>query len=260
MSRPKRKRSGRQAKQPSNQAKQPSSQAKRPNNQAERPSDSKRWSTRVTLAAPAIVVVLGASVTTIFQLAHLGLIWLVAGSALLALCLSFLAAVWSDQERRRLQNLFISFATLVALLIGSYAYHEFFDPSALASRAPKIPEATIIAPASKIVEPGQNVLITGTADNIPASSILWLVTDDDDSYNARAQLSITPQGTWKAYIGLADKHEQAGTEHDVLIVLALDAQTDDALSEQYWDLGGLEELSPDEIIPHTLCRRIYLTG
>lgn len=159
--------------------------------------NAKRSPTWIKLAAPAIVVVLGASVTTTFQLAHLALGWLVAGSALLALCLTFLAAVWSDQKRRRLQNLSISFAALIALLAGAYAYHEFFDPSALALRAPQIPEATITAPTSKVVEPGQDVLITGTAHNIPASAILWLVTDDGDSYNARAQLSVTPQAPGK---------------------------------------------------------------
>jgi hypothetical protein len=210
---------------------------------------------------PVALVGLGAGITTTYQLAHLGVFWLVSGSALLALCLTFLIAVWTDIKRRRLQNMSISFAALIGLLLGAFIYHGFFDPTAEAARAPKAPIAAIISPRSGTrLVPGQNVMITGTAQHIPVGDVLWLITDDGDSYTARIELSVTPQGAWKTYVTLAQPKEQAGEEHDVLIVLARDAQTEAAISEQYWDLGGIEQLSPDVILPNTLSRRAFFTG
>lgn len=230
-----------------------------------RSSSSKRKSTRLAwlgYLAPGFIVAIGAGASTIFQVTHIGIFWLVAGSVMVAGCLAFLTAVWTDPKRRRTQNLVISSAFLAVLLAGAFGYHELFDPSAAAGHHTEMtPQAAIRFPRpGSRLRPGQVISLSGTAHNIPEGDSLWLVTDDAGDYQAVRELAVTPRGTWKAYVSVITGKQPAGTEDDVLVLVARNADVQETLDQQYYDYVSMVNLAPGIIDPNTLYRVTYFAA
>lgn len=203
----------------------------------------KSWQVASLKVAPFVLAAAGAGVAELFQVAHIGVFWLVLGSAILAACLAFLTAAFTDRKRDRLRNVSTSFALLMIFLGFAFVYHQAFDPSVRAKA--RVPSARIMFPRSSYRPvPGQGVTLDGTARNIPLNDLIWIIADEGGSYQALSEVAVTPQGRWTSFATLVNKGITRGSQVQIFLVLASSAQVEQAIGRQFYDQIDNTDLEP----------------
>lgn len=121
-------------------------------------------------------------------------------------------------------------------------------------------------PAGRIDEPSGATLpahvldMTGTVQDLPADSIVWIVVYEAEIYWPMKSVTMHGDGTWSApevYVG--QETDEVGTRYDVVLVLSPDAVTEHDLSAK----AGLEmllDVSPRIIEPNILHRVGFTKG
>lgn len=203
----------------------------------------KSWQIASLKIAPFVLAAAGAGVAELFQVAHIGVFWLVLGSVILAACLAFLTAAFTDRKRDRLRNVSASFGLLAIFLGFAFVYHQAFDPSVRAKA--RAPAARIMFPRPSYKPvPGQGVTLDGTARNIPRNDLIWIIADEDGSYQALSEIAVTPQGRWTSFATLVNKGITRGSQIQVFLVLAKSAQIEQAIGRQFYDQIDYIDLEP----------------
>jgi len=204
---------------------------------------SNSWQKTSLKIAPFVLAACGAGVAELFQVAHIGVFWLVIGSAILAACVTFLTSAFTDRKRDRLRNVSASFGLLAIFLGFAFVYHEAFDPSARAKAPTPVAQITFPRPDYRPV-PGHGLNLSGTAKNVPPNDLIWIVADEDGSYQALSEVAVTPQGQWTSYATLVNKGIPLGSEVQIFLVLARTAQTEQAIGRQFYDQLDYADLEP----------------
>lgn len=189
---------------------------------------------------------------------HVGLVWLLAGTAIFAVATVFLVSVYAGPDAIRLRNLGVSFSCLLLLAAYAGGYHL------AVTRPPQtvLPYGTILTPdAGKPLAPGKRTLVSGIARNLPPGSQLWLLTYDlgDDSYEIEHSLIVTDQGQWSGTATLGYRGEKKGSEDDLVVVLVRTALFEDVLDQDYI-IDDYQDVPHGLVDENVLCRVEYFVN
>lgn len=218
-----------------------------------------KWFRKIIPFLAAALPVLGTAIGAVFGLLAIGPWWVFLGT--LALSTFFYAvveALVSRSIRRERRFLWISVGALVAIVLG-YVLYLLQKPE---PEPPSQPTGRIEEPRAGAKGPKDAPVFTGTVENMPANSVLWIFIFDDaiDQYMPLEAARLGGQGRWRlSGERLVTGNDPPGTKYEALLVLISRASDEHVIARSlYYDI--LVEVPPALVENNTLDRVPFVLG
>ncbi len=118
---------------------------------------------------------------------------------------------------------------------------------------------TISQPASRFIQPGARVSISGSSTPLPAGGVLWLIANENGYFNAMGVVNVSGSGEWSTNQTIGTKGDHPGMHYELLVVLVLNAEQDASFAAAADIFNEGTELTGAEVLPYVVARR-SLTG